>query len=80
MDAKAPMMLAGDYKPGSRIELHIRDMTNTLSAAHAVSAPPPLTAQLMEVMQYWKADGHEKEDHSSIVRYYEKISGTSIVK
>lgn len=80
MDAKAPMMLAGNYKPGFRIELHIKDLTNALNAAHAISAPAPLTAQLMEVMQFLRSEGCDKEDHASIVKYYEKISGTSVVK
>ena len=80
MDAKAPMMMDGNYKPGFRIELHIKDLTNAINAAHAISAPAPLTAQLMEVMQFLKSEGCEKEDHCSIVKYYEKISGTSIVK
>lgn len=80
MDAKAPMMLKGDYKPGFRIELHMKDLNNALNAAHAISAPAPLTAQLMELMQVLKVEGLEKEDHSSIVKYYEKIAGTSIVK
>ncbi len=80
MDAKAPMMLSGNYKPGFRIELHIKDLTNALNAAHAISAPAPLTAQMMEVMQFLRAEGCDKDDHASIVKYYEKISGTSIVK
>ena len=80
MDAKAPMMLAGNYKPGFRIELHIKDLTNALNAAHAISAPAPLTAQLMEVMQFLRSEGCDKDDHASIVKYYEKISGTSVVK
>lgn len=80
MDAKAPMMLDGNYKPGFRIELHIKDLTNALNAAHAISSPAPLTAQMMEVMQFLRSEGCDKEDHASIVKYYEKISGTSIVK
>ena len=74
------MMLAGNYKPGFRIELHIKDLTNALNAAHAISAPSPLTAQLMEIMQFLRADGCDKDDHAGIVKYYEKISGASIVK
>lgn len=80
MDAKAPMMLAGNYKPGFRIELHIKDLNNALNAAHAISSPAPLTAEMMEIMQFLRSEGCDKEDHSSIVKYYEKISGTSIVK
>lgn len=80
MDAKAPMMLDGNFKPGFRIELHIKDLNNALNAAHTISSPAPLTAQLMEVMQYLKADGFEKADHSSIVKYYEKVAGVSVEK
>ena len=80
MDAKAPMMLAGNYKPGFRIELHIKDMNNVLNAAHAINMPVPMAAQMMEIMQNLKTFGGEKEDHSSMVKYYERISGVSIVK
>lgn len=78
MDAKAPMMLSRNFKPGFRIELHIKDLNNALNAAHAISSPIPLTGQLMEIMQGLKADGYEKEDHSSIVKYYEKIANTTV--
>lgn len=80
MEAKVPMMLSGNYNPGFRVELHIKDLNNALVAAHAVSSPVPLTGQLMEIMQALKADGLEKCDHDSIVKYYEKLSNTSIVK
>jgi len=80
MDAKAPMMLAGNYKPGFRIELHIKDLNNALNAAHSISSPVPLTAQMMEIMQFLKSEKCEKDDHDAIVKYYEKISGTSIIK
>lgn len=80
MDAKAPMMLSGNYKPGFRIELHIKDLTNALNATHAINYPAPLTSLLMEIMQVLKTDACEKDDHGAIVKYYEKISNTSIVK
>ncbi len=78
MDAKAPMMLSRNFKPGFRIELHIKDLNNALNAAHAISAPVPLTGQLMEMMQALKADGYEKEDHSSLVKFYEKIGNVTV--
>lgn len=78
MDAKAPMMLNRNFKPGFRIELHIKDLNNALNAAHAVSSPVPLTGQMMEIMQGLKADGYQTEDHSSIVKYYEKIANTTV--
>ncbi|MCI8518397.1 MAG: 2-hydroxy-3-oxopropionate reductase [Hungatella sp.] len=78
MDAKAPMMLDRNFKPGFRIELHIKDLNNALNAAHAISSPVPLTAQLMEIMQFLKSEGCDKEDHSSIVKYYEKIANVTV--
>ena len=78
LDAKAPMMFRGDFKPGFRIELHIKDLGNAINAAHAVSSPVLMTGQLMEIMQALEADGLEKKDHSCIVKYYEKISNVII--
>ena len=80
LDAKAPMMMDHNFKPGFRIELHIKDLNNALNAGHAVSAPLPLTGELMEIMQALKADGHEKEDHSSIVKFYEKIGNVTVTR
>ena len=71
-------MFRGDFKPGFRIELHIKDLGNAINAAHAVSSPVLMTGQLMEIMQALKADGLEKKDHSCIVKYYEKISNVTL--
>lgn len=78
MNAKAPMMIQGDFAPGFRIDLHIKDLTNALATGHTVGAPLVLTAQVMEMLQTLHADGHGSEDHSAIVRYYEKLAGETI--
>ena len=78
MDAKVPMMLAGNYNPGFRCELHVKDLTNALNAAHAINMPVPLTAFMMEVFQELVNHGEGKRDHDDIVRYYERLSGVSI--
>lgn len=38
LDAKAPMMMDRNFKPGFRIELHMKDLNNALNAGHAVNA------------------------------------------
>jgi 2-hydroxy-3-oxopropionate reductase len=78
LDAKGPMILSRRFEPGFRIELHIKDLANALNAAHTMEAPLPLTAQVMEMMQALKADGLEKEDHCSLVKYYEKLAHTVV--
>ena len=78
LDAKMPMMLDRNFKPGFRIELHIKDLNNALNAGHATSTALPLTSQVMEMMQALKADGNEKDDHSALLKYYEKISDVTV--
>lgn len=78
MDAKAPMMLDGNFKPGFRIGLHIKDLNNVLDTGHGVGAPLPLTASVMEMMQWLSSVGKEKEDHSALVEYYEYLSQVDV--
>jgi len=80
LNAKAPMALARNIKPGFRINLHIKDLDNALSAGHAVGVPLPLTAQAMEIMQALKVDGMGDADHGAIIRFYEKLAQVEVKK
>ncbi|NCB29962.1 MAG: 2-hydroxy-3-oxopropionate reductase [Clostridia bacterium] len=80
MNAKAPMIIAHNYKPGFKIDLHIKDLNNVLETGHAVGAPLPLTSQVMDMLQLLHADGCGQEDHSAIAKYYEKLAGATIGK
>lgn len=78
MDAKVPMMIEGNDSPGFRIDLHIKDLNNALDCAHKVGAPLPMTAQVLEIMQYLHNNGDGSKDHSAIAHYYEKLAGIKI--
>ena len=78
MNAKAPMMLEGNYKPGFKIDLHIKDLNNALEAGHAVGSPLPLTAAVMEMLYTLRTEGCGQEDHSAISKYYELLTKTRI--
>ena len=80
MNAKAPMILSRNFKPGFKIDLHIKDLGNALSAGHAVGSPLPLTAQVREMMQTLHHDGCGQDDHSALAKYYEKICGAKITE
>lgn len=80
MNAKIPMITEGNFKPGFKVDLHIKDLNNALETGHSVGAPLPLTATVMEMLQMLHADGFGQNDHSSIARYYEKLAGTMIRK
>lgn len=78
MNAKVPMMLDGNFKPGFRIDLHIKDLQNALDTGHALNVPLPLTANIMETLQALKNDDMGANDHSAIVRHYEKLAKTEV--
>lgn len=76
MDSKCPMMLAHNDTPGFKIDLHIKDLNNALETGYAVGAPLPLTAQVMQMLQRLHTDGKGQSDHSALMQYYEKLTGT----
>jgi len=80
LDAKVPMMLNGNFKPGFRIELHIKDLVNTMDTAEAFDSPVPLTEKVLGFMKEIASEGHEKDDHSGLVQYYEKYAGIKVRK
>ena len=80
LNAKAPMVLEGNYKPGFRIELHIKDLQNALDTAHEIGTPIPLTSHVMEMMQAMKVDGKQTEDHGGLIQFYEKLAGVKVRK
>ena len=80
LDAKVPLALEGNFKPGFRIELHIKDLNNAIETAHELGSPLPLSAGVMEIMQQLKADGHQKDDHGGIIQYYEKLGKVEVRK
>ncbi len=78
MDAKVPMMLARNFKPGFRINLHIKDLGNVLDTGHGVDAPLPLTSLVREMMSVLNGDGCAADDHSSLVKVYEKLANIEL--
>lgn len=78
MNAKAPMMIEGNDKPGFKIDLHIKDLNNALDCAHEVGAPVPMTAEVQEVLQWLHNNDCGQNDHSAIAKYYEHLAGILI--
>jgi 2-hydroxy-3-oxopropionate reductase len=80
MEAKTPMILNGNFKPGFKIALHIKDLANALETAHEVGVPLPLTSQVMEILQTIKNDGQGQDNHSGMVRFYEQLAKIEVRK
>lgn len=74
LDNKFPLVMKGDFKPGFRLELHIKDLINALGTGDEIGVSLPLTSQILEIMQTLETDGKSQEDHSGIIQYYEKLA------
>jgi 2-hydroxy-3-oxopropionate reductase len=78
LNAKVPLVLDGNFKPGFRIELHIKDLANALDTAHEIGVPVPLASGIMEIMQALKVDGKAGNDHGGIIQFYEKLAKVEV--
>ena len=71
-------MIAGDWKPGFRLELHLKDLDNALAAARDSASPVPVTTVVRQFVKTLVDDGHAGEDHAAIARYCEDIAGARL--
>lgn len=78
MEAKAPLMMDQNFKPGFRINLHIKDLNNVVATASAVDSPIPLTQSVLEMMKVLHRDGDGGCDHSALLKYYQKLTGETL--
>jgi 2-hydroxy-3-oxopropionate reductase len=78
MNAKTPTILERNFKPGFKMKLHIKDLTNAIDTGHEVDAPLPLTCAILEMMQALRIEGKEDSDHSALIQYYEKLAQTEV--
>ena len=78
LEAKMPLVLKGNFKPGFRIELHIKDLRNALDTAHDLGVPLPLSSGVLEILQALRTGGHQKEDHGGIVQFYEELARVQV--
>ncbi len=80
LDAKAPMIINRNFKPGGKISINHKDIKNVLATAHDIDVPLPLTANLFEIMQALKVGGHMNDDHGGIVQFYEQLADVIVKK
>lgn len=80
LDAKIPMIVERNFKPGGPIRINHKDIKNVVSTAHSIDVPIPYTAQLYEILQTLKIHGHMNDDHGGIVQYFEKLADVEVKK
>jgi len=78
LNAKMPLVLDRNFKPGGPIRMHTKDLINVRDTAMEIDAPIPLTTQIMEFMKALKADGKAEDDHGGLIQYHEKLAGVQV--
>ncbi|MFP3919537.1 2-hydroxy-3-oxopropionate reductase [Lysinibacillus telephonicus] len=78
LDAKVPLILDRNFKPGGTIAINMKDITNVMQTAHNLDVPLPLSSHLLEIFHALKADGKVMDDHGGIVQYYEKLANVEV--
>jgi len=80
LNAKAPMVISRNFKPGFRIALHEKDLRNALLAAESMKVSLPFTSLAQQVLIALMNQGKGQLDHSAIVNFIEQMAGIEVQK
>ena len=78
LDAKAPMMIEGNFKAGFRIKLHQKDLHNAILTGKELGVPLPVTGLVQQMIGSLMNDGKGDLDHSAIANFIEDMANTTI--
>lgn len=75
LDRKAPAMLARNFQPGFRVDLHHKDLGIFGDAARQAGTATPLGAVVAGLVASLRAQGMGDLDHSALLLQVERLSG-----
>jgi 2-hydroxy-3-oxopropionate reductase len=78
LNAKSPMLIARNFKPGFKIYLHQKDLRNALQTAEANHVCLPVTALVQQMLSSLIAAGKGDLDHSAIATFVEAASQVEV--
>ncbi len=71
MDTIIPKILSRDFSPTARIQIHVKDLTNSMRLAQDLEVDLPLSKVVLYELQSLANMGIAGEDQSAVVKYYE---------
>ncbi|MBP2325257.1 2-hydroxy-3-oxopropionate reductase [Kibdelosporangium banguiense] len=74
LDLKRETMVARQFAPGFRIDLHHKDMGIALAAARQADVSLPVTGLVAQLIAAARAMGHGSLDHSALLKVTEQLS------
>ena len=78
LNAKVPLVLARNFKPGFKIRLHQKDLKNALEAADSLNLDLPVTAMVQDMINTLVRVGKGEEDHGGILQVLEEMNGVQV--
>jgi 2-hydroxy-3-oxopropionate reductase len=78
LNRKGASMLAGNFQPGFRVDLHHKDMGIIIDSARAKGVSIPVGALMAQLIGALRAQGDGGLDHSALLRGVERLSGQPV--
>ena len=78
LNAKGPMLIARNFKPGFKVQLHQKDLRNALQTAEAQKMYLPMTSLVQQMLLSLMGDGKGELDHSAIATFIEGPSHVEV--
>ena len=75
LEVKAPKILSGDFRPGARVRMHVKDLRYALDEARERQVALPGAALVSQMFNAQVANGEGDLDHISVVRLLERMAG-----
>lgn len=78
LELRGPGIVAGNFAPGFRIDLHRKDLNAVLQGARAEGVVLPVTALVSQLFDAASANGRGDLDHSAFVTVIEELSNQRV--
>ncbi|HMM43385.1 MAG TPA: 2-hydroxy-3-oxopropionate reductase [Thermomicrobiales bacterium] len=78
MEMRGLGMIAHQFEPGFRIDLHRKDLNIAMSTGRAYQVPLPVSGLVTQLYESMAARGDGQLDHSALIRLYEEMAGFDV--
>jgi 2-hydroxy-3-oxopropionate reductase len=78
LELKGPTMIAHDFQPGFRVDLHRKDLGIALATGKERGVPMPVTALAGQLFDALSVAGKGNLDHSSLITIFEEMARSTV--
>ena len=78
MELKGASMIAHQFQPGFRVNLHRKDLGIALATGKKQGVPLPMTALVSQLFDALAIDGSGELDHSSLITVFERLAAFTV--